>query len=130
MLPRFLLRLPYGMKTDPINAFRFEEHSPTPKHESLLWGNPAFACAAVVARLLQADDLAPDAGDITGLPAFVFTADDEPRLQPCAEVCLAERAVHAVLARGIMPLVSLKDRDVVRLVRLQSLSDPPSPLVG
>jgi len=127
-LPRFLLRLPYGGRSDPIEAFRFEEQPPRPEHESFLWGNPAFACAAVMARMLQADSVPSDAGDITGLPAFVSTVDDEPRLQPCAEVCLTDRAVEAILARGIMPLVSFKDRDAARLVRLQSIADPPTAL--
>jgi type VI secretion system ImpC/EvpB family protein/type VI secretion system ImpB/VipA family protein len=129
-LPRFLLRLPYGGRSDPINAFGFEEQPPTPDHESFLWGNPAFACAAVMARVLQAESVPADAGDITGLPAFVSTADDETRLQPCAEASLSERAVGAILARGIMPLVGFKDRDVARLVRLQSIADPPTALVG
>ena len=129
-LPRFLLRLPYGGRSDPIEAFRFEEQPPRPEHESFLWGNPAFACAAIMARVLQADGAPPDAGDITGLPAFVSTAADEPRLQPCAEVCLTERAVEAILARGIMPLVGFKDRDAARLVRLQSIADSPTALGG
>jgi len=129
-LPRFLLRLPYGGRSDPIEAFRFEEQPPRPEHGAFLWGNPAFACAAVMARVRQADGEAPEAGDITGLPAFVSTAGDEPRLQPCAEVCLTERAVEAILARGIMPLVSVKGRDAARLVRLQSIADPPAALGG
>jgi predicted component of type VI protein secretion system len=127
-LPRVLLRLPYGERTDRIERFGFEEIPGTPDHEAFLWGNPAFACAVVLARVLQPDTDLSEAGDLGGLPAFVFTADDESRLQPCAEVCLAERAVDAILARGIMPLVSIKNRDVVRLIRLQSIADPPTAL--
>jgi type VI secretion system protein ImpC len=129
-LPRFLLRLPYGGRSDPISAFDFEEQPPRPEHESFLWGNPALACAAVLARVLQADGMAADAGDLAGLPAFVSIVDDEPRLQPGAEVSLTGRAVDAILARGIMPLVGFKDRDVARLIRLQSIADPPTALGG
>ena len=128
-VPRFLLRLPYGRRSDPVEAFRFEEQPPTPEHESFLWGNPAFACAAVIARVLQSDGAPADAGTITDLPAFTFSAEDEERLQPCAEVCLTERAIDAVVSRGIMPLVSFKDRNAIRLVRLQSVADPPAALV-
>src|SRR5208282_1891901 len=32
-LPRFLLRLPYGKKTSPIESFEFEEFPETPVHE-------------------------------------------------------------------------------------------------
>jgi type VI secretion system protein ImpC len=128
-LPRFLLRLPYGSRSDPIEAFRFEEQPATPEHEAFLWGNPALACAVVIARLSE-EDVPADAATITGLPAFVSTIDGESRLQPCAEVGLTERAVDAVLARGIMPLVTLGDRDAARLVRLQSIADPPGALTG
>jgi type VI secretion system ImpC/EvpB family protein/type VI secretion system ImpB/VipA family protein len=130
LLPRFMLRLPYGSRSDPIEAFRFEEQSPTPEHEAFLWGNPAFACAVILARVIEADSVDADAGTITGLPAFVSTTDGEPRLQPCGEVDLTERAVEAILARGIMPVVNLRDRDAVRLVRLLSIADPPAALAG
>jgi type VI secretion system protein ImpC len=128
-LPRFLLRLPYGAKSDPIETFRFEEQPPTPEHESFLWGCPALACAAVLARVLQAEVVSADMGDIAGLPTFLVEVDDEPRLQPGAEVCLSERAIDAILARGVMPVVGFKDRDVARLVRLQSIADPPTALL-
>jgi type VI secretion system protein ImpC len=128
-VPRFLLRLPYGRRSDPVEAFAFEEQPPTPEHESFLWGNPAFACAAVIARVLQGDAAPADAGTITDLPAFTFSTDDEEQLQPCAEVCLTERAIDAVVARGVMPLVSFKDRNAIRLVRLQSIADPPAALL-
>jgi type VI secretion system protein ImpC len=130
LLPRFLLRLPYGSRSDPIGAFRFEEPSAKPEHEAFLWGNPAFACAVVIARVSEADSVPADAGTITGLPAYASTIDGEPQLQPCAEVGLTERAVEAILARGIMPLMSLRDRDAARLVRLQSIADPPAALAG
>ncbi len=129
LLPRMLLRQPYGRKSDPIEAFNFEELPAGTDHEAFLWGNAAFAGALVMARLLDPDGPPPDAGTIAGLPAFVVAADG-PRLQPCAEACLTERAVQAVLARGVMPLVSVKNADVVRLVRLQSIADPPTPLLG
>ncbi|MDT8274053.1 MAG: type VI secretion system contractile sheath large subunit, partial [Desulfomonilia bacterium] len=42
-MPRFLLRLPYGPDTEPIEGFDFEEMAGDPVHEHYLWGNPAFA---------------------------------------------------------------------------------------
>jgi type VI secretion system protein ImpC len=128
-LPRFLLRRPYGPKSDPIEGFGFEELPGAAEHETFLWGSPAIACAAVIARALRPDPDPSEAGDIGGLPAFVLTVDGESRLEPCAEVCLGERAVDAILARGIMPLVTVKDTDVVRLIRLQSIADPPTGLL-
>ncbi len=45
-LPRFLLRLPYGAKTDKIEAFSFEEmpgvlDGSPPRRVDYLWGHPA-----------------------------------------------------------------------------------------
>jgi type VI secretion system protein ImpC len=130
LLPRFLLRLPYGARSDSIEAFRFEEQSVPPAHEAFLWGNPALVSAVVIARTMNADSADVDAHTIMGLPAFVSIIDGEERLQPCAEVALSERALEAIFACGVMPLVSLNDRDAARLVRLQSIADPPAELAG
>ena len=47
-LPRFLLRLPYGKKTDRCERFDFEELPDDPLHEHYLWGSPALACAVLL----------------------------------------------------------------------------------
>ena len=132
-LPRFLLRLPYGADTDPVDGFDFEETPGEPPHESYLWGNPAFALAYLLAEGFGRDGWSLRPGDvqsIDGLPLHVFEAGGERQTKPCAEVLLGESAARAVLERGPMPLLSFKDRDEVRLARLQSLSDPPSRLAG
>ena len=118
--PRLILRLPYGKQTDPIEAFDFEEVPTVHGHEDYLWGNGAFAAALTMAReeLDPSGDLAGDIGD---LPAFTYLEDGEPTLKPCAEFCMTERAADEVLARGIMPLMSYKNRNAVRLIRLQSI---------
>ena len=129
-LPRFLLRLPYGVKTDPIAAFTFEEQPTPPDHESFLWGNGAFAYAVIVARALDPDGDGSVAESLDGLPAFVYKTDDGPKLQPPAEINISDAAVVALQARGIMPLISLKDRDAIRLVPPHSIADPPGDLLA
>ncbi len=125
-LPRFILRLPYGQRTDAIATFEFQEQPSRPEHEAFLWGNGAFAYAVAVARALDPDGDPSSAGSIEGLPAFVFTTDDGPTLQPPAEIAPSEAAVAAIQARGLMPLISFKDRDAIRLVMPYSIADPPS----
>jgi len=49
-LPRFLLRLPYGKKSKPIDSFNFEEMTEDNSHENYLWGNAAFLKAECLAR--------------------------------------------------------------------------------
>ena len=71
-----------------------------------------------------------DVLEIEDLAAHTYAEDGEAKLYPCAEVHLSERAADAMLARGVMPLASFRNRNAVRLIRFQSLSDPPTPLVG
>lgn len=132
VLPRVIMRLPYGPQTDPIESFPFEELTADPDHAAFAWGNGAFACALLLARTLLASDGSgqTDAPNIEGLPAYTFDGHDGKRLMPCAEVLLSDRAGREILERGFMPLLSHRNRNAVSIMRFQSLSDPPTPLGG
>ncbi len=129
-LPRFLLRLPYGKRTDAITAFEFEEQPARPEHESFLWGNAAFAYGVAVARALDPEGDPTAAGSIERLPAFVFATDEGPALQPSAEIALTDTAVTALQSRGLMPVIGFKDRDAVRLVWPASIASPSTDLLS
>jgi type VI secretion system protein ImpC len=64
------------------------------------------------------------------LPLHIYLKAGESESKPCAEVLLTEDAVERILEAGLMPLVSFKGRDRVRLVRFQSIADPPRALAG
>jgi type VI secretion system protein ImpC len=132
-LPRMLLRLPYGKATDRVEAFDFDELGAGRDHERYLWGNGAFACALLLGRsfLSRGWEMEPgDELDVEDLPAHTYTEDDEKRLQPCAEANINDRAGQAILERGLTPLLSYKNRNAVRVMRLQSIADPAQPLSG
>jgi type VI secretion system protein ImpC len=132
-LPRFLLRLPYGETTDPAESFSFEEMPDIPAHEDYLWGNPAFACALLLAQSFSEDGWQMRPGthsEIDGLPLHIYQQDGDSELKPCAEALLTERAAGKMLESGLMPLVWLKGQDAVRLVRFQSMAEPLSALAG
>jgi type VI secretion system protein ImpC len=132
-LPRILLRLPYGKNTDPVEQLGFEELPPARSHEAYLWGNPALACAQLIGQsfLARGWDMEPgDDQDLVDLPAHVFQQEGERHLQPCAEVLLSERAGEAILDHGLVPLLSYKNRNAVRVMRFQSIAEPSSPLAG
>ena len=132
-LPRFLLRLPYGKETDPAELFDFEEMPQPPVHEDYLWGNPAFACAALLAQAFSKEGWHMRPGtirEIDGLALHAYQENGESCVKPCAEVLLTEDAAEKILDQGMMPLASLKGRDAVRLIRFQSIADPPSALAG
>jgi type VI secretion system protein ImpC len=129
--PRFLLRQPYGKSSDPIEAFPFEEMPANPDHESYLWGNPTLLCGYLLATAAADEALDPEfegGGEVGGLPLHKFTSDGETQVKPCAEAWLNERAAEAILSHGIMPVLSIRGRDAVQLLTLQSLSNPPRPL--
>lgn len=132
-LPRFLLRLPYGKDTEPVERFQFEEMPDPGIHENYLWGNAAFATALLLAQSFaeQAWDLQPGTlSEIDGLPVYIYKLDGETETLPCAETLLTQTAAEEMMERGFMPLASLKDQPAVRLVRFQSVADPVSALAG
>jgi type VI secretion system protein ImpC len=132
-LPRFLLRMPYGKETDPIEYFEFEELENGAAHEDYLWSNPAFACVCLLGQAFGEAGWQMRPGmvrDLDGLPAHVRYQDGEACLKPCAEALMTENAAEILMDTGLMPLLSIKGRDIVRLARFQSIASPPSPLGG
>jgi type VI secretion system protein ImpC len=128
-LPRFLLRAQYGRRSDAVEGFDFEERTASSPHATYLWGNPALACAELLAAAYREQGWGMTLADnlqIDDLPLVTLDDAGETKLQPVAEVLVGERAMQAILDRGLMPVVSFKDRNAARLVRFQSLADPPA----
>lgn len=132
-LPRFLLRLPYGEQTDEIDRFAFEEQAVPPEPERYLWGNAAWFVACLLGRSFAQRGWDFSAGDtlsIAGLPVHTFRADGESAQTPCAEVWLPQDTAEALLGQGLMPACSVRGRDAVQLLRMQSIAEPAAPLAG
>jgi hypothetical protein len=132
-LPRLLLRLPWGKETNAVEAFDFEELSSPPEHEEYLWGSPALALALLLGEAYLEDgwSLRPgSAQEISGLPFALVTEDGEKHAVPCAEILFTVRAAEAVTARGLMPIVTMKGTDTVRLAIFQSIAEPYAALAG
>ncbi len=134
-LPRFLLRLPYGVEGDPCEDLPFEEFSThdAPPHGSYLWGNPGFLCALAVGRTFAEGgwERLPGGGrQISGLPLDVRKVEGEAKAKPCGEVLLGEDGARFLTDLGVMPVVSREERDAVQLPWLGSPALPPVPLSG
>ena len=132
-MPPFLLRLPYGAKTEPVESFRFEEFEGPPEHERYLWGNAAFFCACLIAQsfLEEGWDLRPGSIlEASGFPVHTYMEDGESVSKPCAGVLITHTAAEAILDNAIMPLVSFRGQDRVSLGRLQSVANPARGLSG
>lgn len=133
-IPRFLLRLPFGRETEAISTFAFEEMAGVPDHEDYCWGNPIFACLLLLGQSFSEDGWHLRAGsvqDVDGLPLHVYQdGSGESVTKPCAEAWLTENAAEHLLEAGLIPLLSYKNQDRIRLVRFQSIALPLKPLQG
>lgn len=132
-IPRFLLRLPYGKQTDPIESFSFEEMPEEPVHTDYLWGNPAFVCALLLAQSFSESgwELHPDQrANLDRLPLHVYPHDGQSEIKPCAEALMTVNTADRIMESGFMPLASLKGKDEVRVVRFQSIAKPVRALAG
>ena len=68
--------------------------------------------------------------DLERLPVYTYVENGETVYLPCAEVQLSQSAADVLGDYGLMPLVSFKNADHVRLTRFQSAADPPTVLRG
>lgn len=132
-LPRFLLRLPYGEQSNRCDTLPFEEFADTPVHEHYLWGNPALACIALLARAIAQTGRPLYPGmdlELDGLPLHLIPKPGGMTTVPCAESWLGAQAAERLMDSGLMALMSVRDAGRVRLVRFQSIAQPPMPLAG
>ncbi len=124
-LPRFMLRQPYGKKSNPTEGFRFEEMPSIPVHESYLWGNPSLICAELIARAwLEGEDGEPGTlRETNSLPYHIYDDGSGQTIKPCAEVYLNEKTANAMLETGIIPILSVRNRDIAIVPRLVSIAE-------
>jgi type VI secretion system protein ImpC len=131
VMPRFLLRLPYGEATSPIESFGFEEMQGS-QHEKYLWGNPAIVCAILLGQGFTSSgwELNQIPRRVEGLPLHVYRENGEAVAKPCAEILLSQSDAEDLLEAGVMPLVTVKGQDAAVLMRLQSIAKPARELAG
>lgn len=114
--PRFLLRHPYGKKSDPISSFAFEEFTRQSGLRGMLWGHPALLALCVLCvrgGQLTLDDLPfhhyqDEHGDSTALP--------------CTERLIGTTAATLLRDAGINGLMAFKGQPLVRLTGLSAVN--------
>ena len=114
--PRFLLRHPYGKRSDPISSFSFEEFTLADGLAGMLWGHPA---------LLALTALAGQGGTptVTDLPFHHYVdADGDSTALPCTERFISTAAVSELGRWGVGALVAHKGEPSVRLSGLGGIA--------
>jgi type VI secretion system protein ImpC len=130
-MPRFLARLPYGARTDPVEAFDFEEQTDGPDASRHLWTNAAYALAANIARAFEQYGWCvrirgvDTGGIVEGLPVLSFpTADGAVDVKCSTEIALSERREAELAQAGLIPMVHRKHTGTAAFISAQSLQMP------
>ncbi|GAA4342088.1 type VI secretion system contractile sheath large subunit [Pigmentiphaga soli] len=130
-MPRFLARLPYGSRTNPVEEFDFEEDTGAADHSRYAWANAAYAMAVNINRSFKEYGWCSrirgieSGGAVEGLPVHTFPTDDGGVDMKCpTEIAISDRREAELAKNGFMPLIHRKNSDFAAFIGAQSLHKP------
>jgi type VI secretion system protein ImpC len=130
-MPRFLSRLPYGAKTDPVEDFAFEENTTGADHDAYTWSNSAYAMAVNINRSFKLYGWVSrirgveSGGLVENLPVHTFPSDDGGIDMKCpTEIAIGDRREAELAKAGLMPLLHRKNEAQAAFVGAQSVQKP------
>lgn len=130
-MPRFLARLPYGAKANPVEEFNFEEDTGGQDHSRFSWANASYAMAVNINRAFKEYGWCTrirgieSGGAVQNLPAHTFPTDDGGVDMKCpTEIAISDRREAELARAGFMPLVHKKNSDFAAFIGAQSLHKP------
>ncbi|WP_211443018.1 type VI secretion system contractile sheath large subunit [Collimonas humicola] len=130
-MPRFLSRLPYGAKTNPVDEFNFEEQTDGADHKKYIWSNAAYAMAVNINRSFKNYGWCTmirgveSGGTVENLPCHTFPTDDGGIDMKCpTEIAISDRREAELARAGYIPLVHRKNTDHATFIGAQSLQKP------
>lgn len=153
VLPRMLLRLPYGDNSAPVEGLSYEENmfGATPEylakkgdnnkqylfgkadHDTYLWGNPAYALAQRITNAFAqygwcaAIRGVEGGGAVTGLPVYIFpteAAGQLKSLQCPTELTITDRREKELNDLGFIALCHKKNSDIAVFFGGQTAGKP------
>jgi len=131
VLPRILMRLPYGPDTVPVEGVNFVEEVDGKDHAKYLWGNPAYALgqrithAFALYRWCAAIRGVEGGGLVEGLPAHTFGTDDGDIALKCpTEIAITDRREKELNDLGFITLCHCKGTDFAAFFGGQTTNKP------
>lgn len=130
-MPRVLARLPYGAKTDPVDAFDFEEQTDGHQGQKYAWMNACYAMAVNINRAYKEYGWCTrirgvnSGGEVLELPAHVFPTDEGGVDMKCpTEIAIGDRREAELSKAGFLPLIHRKNTDKAAFIGAQSIYKP------
>jgi len=130
-MPRFLGRIPYGAKTEPVDAFDFEEDTEGADSSKYTWCNAAYAMATNINKSFKLYGWCSrirgieSGGAVEELPTHTFPTDDGGVDMKCpTEIAISDRREAELAKNGFMPLIHKKNSDFAAFIGAQSLQKP------
>lgn len=130
-MPRFLARLPYGSKTNPVDEFSFEEDTEGSDHSKYTWSNAAYAMAANINRSFKMYGWCSrirgieSGGAVENLPTHTFPTDDGGVDMKCpTEIAISDRREAELSKNGFLSMIHRKNSDFAAFISGQSLQKP------
>ena len=131
LLPRILMRLPYGPNTLPVVEFNFTENVGVGDTEKFCWGNPAYALAQrITTAFAQYSWTAAirgveGGGIVEGLPTYVFkTLEGDMSVKCPTEVAITDRREKELSDLGFMAACYCKGSDFAAFFGGQTTQKP------
>ena len=132
-VPRFLTRLPYGENTEPTENFHFEEFARPSEHENYVWANSSFLIGLLIAQTFSSygwEFKSRQLSDVENLPTHIFEEENAVRTKSCAEIDMTHQACEIILNEGLIPVLSFRNTDVIKIADFISVSFPRKALIG
>jgi type VI secretion system protein ImpC len=129
-MPRFLGRPPYGAKSNPVEAFDFEEDTGG-EHDNHLWVNASYAMGVRITQAFKNWGWTTQirgvesGGTVTDLPTAMFPTDDGGVDMKCpTEIAISDRREAELSASGLLSLVHRKNSDQATFIGAQTVNQP------
>ena len=131
VLPRVLMRLPYGPKTVPVEGMGFVEDVDGTDHSRYLWGNPSWVLAERITSAFARHGWTAairgveGGGKVEGLPTHTFLTDEGDIALKCpTEIAITDRREKELNDLGFITLVHCKNTDYAAFFGGQTSNKP------
>ncbi|MDR1391009.1 MAG: type VI secretion system contractile sheath large subunit [Holosporales bacterium] len=131
LLPRVLMRLPYGPETLPVAEFNFKENVGVGETDKFCWGNPAYALGQRITSAFAkyswtaAIRGVEGGGMVEGLPTYVFkTLEGDKSVKCPTEVGITDRREKELSDLGFISVCYCKGSDFAAFFGGQTTQKP------